>query len=189
MAVCGVPWGFEIPREPYVGPRVRLLIAHKYIWNEVYNPANSEDTNSHVLGVTRHMMQHFDAAAFGDNHMGFLFNPAKKGLSILNCGRFIPQLANEIDYVPTIGILYEDGSIVRVPLDATRDQWDHDYIARAIVPEDVNCDPDLMNEFITSFSRMASAAQNFGEAVTRACRAIKDKDTVAAVMKIVEGEK
>lgn len=107
--VYGFGWNEEITPPPSKEGHERCLaLVHKYIWKVGHTHPGASEA-SHV-GTVMKSLKHYDVAAFGDNHSGF-YLPLKSGTKVLNCGVFIRRKADELDYKPRVGILYENGHV------------------------------------------------------------------------------
>ena len=104
-------------RETFDG--IRLAIVHAYCWIDGHAYPGVPMGNR--LAGWEDKLTGYSAAAFGDNHDGFL---AKCGeIDVLNCGCLIRRKRDELKYLPTVGLLHDDGHIERVFLDCSEDKW------------------------------------------------------------------
>jgi len=119
VEVHGYPWGFDISKDQLDGHYMNVAVIHKYIWKigQGY-PGAPEDSK---VGAYRDQLRPYDVAVFGDNHMGFTSRVA--GCRVYNCGCLIRRKSNERAYKPSVGVLFDDGSVERVYLDASEDLW------------------------------------------------------------------
>jgi hypothetical protein len=152
LSAHGFGWGEEIT-DPHGSHGVGLAVVHQFIWTGSYGyPGASED--SHLKQMSK-KLKGYDAAVFGDNHKGFLVG------KVLNCGTFFRRKSDEIDYRPTIGILYNSGEIVREELDTTGE-----YMETTTSP---GASPDGdFKTFIDELSRLTSDPLNYTESMKRA---------------------
>lgn len=104
---------------------VHLAVVHAYIWD---SPSTGYVGVSEEKKLPRYFspLSGFDAAVFGDNHKGFLWQDrgGDKPLSILNNGGMMRRKSDERDYRPGIGILYNTGRIERRYLDISQDSFE-----------------------------------------------------------------
>lgn len=119
----GFPWGWDVDA-PHCGPLCKqVAIIHRYIWRRGCSYEGA-DRDSMVVRWRADLEQSgYDYAFFGDNHKGFL---SQGKIPICNCGAFMRRNVDECDYVPCVGVLYDDGSVARVPLGVEED------VARAV---------------------------------------------------------
>lgn len=112
------PWGHELT--PYTGQKkpgeIHLAVVHSYIWQrDCGYPGAPEDK---LAETYRPKLAGYDAAVFGDNHIGFML-----GSRIINCGTFMRRKSDEKKYRPMVGILFDDGHIEPHYLDVSADLW------------------------------------------------------------------
>ena len=77
---------------------------------------------------------------------------------IINVGSLIRRKSDEIEYTPSIGLIYDDGSVRRKRLDTSGDLF-HEH------PEDRKELPVNMAEFIEGLEKLGEHGLNFREAV------------------------
>jgi len=118
--VWAFPWGFDIePVEEESDAPLKLAVVHKYIWRGSHRfPGASSNCE---IDAYRSQLKGYDAAVFGDNHKGFIGKAGR--CNVLNCGGFMPRKSDEREYQPHFGLLMDDGTIDRVPLDTSQDKW------------------------------------------------------------------
>jgi hypothetical protein len=116
VTLHGFPWGHAIsPLPAQTDVRLHVAVVHSFIWlDEKYVGA---PTHQHVA-FYRDKLAGYDAAVFGDNHQGFL-----AGDRLINCGTLMRRRADERDYKPLVGVLFEDGHIEPEYLDVSQDRW------------------------------------------------------------------
>jgi hypothetical protein len=119
------PWGHEIT--PYTGDKksgeIHLAVVHSYIWTKNCSyPGAPEEKQAETY---RPKLVGYDAAVFGDNHIGFML-----GSRIINCGTFMRRKSDEKTYRPMVGILYDDRHIEPHYLDVSADLWLDDAPSR-----------------------------------------------------------
>lgn len=113
------PFGFDLqPYENKPPKGIDVAVVHKYCWygSNTYKDADIKN-NAQVLNKS---LSGFDAAVFGDNHKGFLYEGS---INIFNCGCLIPRRIDEKDRQPQVGILMSDGLIKTQKLDNSKDKW------------------------------------------------------------------
>lgn len=107
--------------DPKEGKCVHIAVVHKYIWDTGSNSYVGAKKDDHISSF-REALLGYDVAAFGDNHKGFS-TTIKSGTRIFNCGGFMRRKADELDYSPMVGIVYNDGSITIKKLDTSIDRF------------------------------------------------------------------
>lgn len=161
FAAYGFGWGEEI--EPLLEKGrdkdrnkaiIHLAVIHKYCWTaDKKYPGAPEEANLQCFAKS---LRGYDAAVFGDNHLGFT---AKAGAcNVINCGGFIRRKSDEIKYTPMVGLLMSDGTIKRHKLDTTDDKF-HEAAA------DVELATLDMQKFIKELEGLGEEGLNFREAV------------------------
>jgi hypothetical protein len=110
----GFPWGSPIlPAPERVDSTTKLAVVHQYVWKEGFGYTGASDEN-HVRSTSLVAdLEGYQAALFGDNHLGFLARAGK--CHVLNHGGFMRRRVDEKSYVPHYGLLMSDGTIVRKP--------------------------------------------------------------------------
>jgi len=159
LALWSFPWGFEI--EPVCMPNpeyIHLAVVHRYIWvNNCKYPGAPEEAK---VGVFKKQLEGYNAAVFGDNHKGFLAVAGK--CEVLNCGGLMSRKSDERNYQPHYGLLFDDGTIERVPLDISQDKWVDPEDVTALVDESLN-----MGGLISELEHLGGDTLNFIEVLTR----------------------
>jgi DNA repair exonuclease SbcCD nuclease subunit len=115
------PWGTKItPNESRKSDdEIHIAVAHQYIWTgkHRYTKAPEELRIDHL----KDKLEGYDVAIFGDNHDGFI---TKIGdCNVINCGCLIQRRADERDYKPMVGLIYDNGTIKPHYLDTSKDVW------------------------------------------------------------------
>ena len=132
----GVPWGQEITALPKSSKYLDIAVVHAYCWAKGHEYTGAPLEKNYVSYGNQ--LAGYAAALFGDNHKGFL-TKSPHGTNILNCGGFMRRTTDEKDYQPCYGVLYTDGSIVRVPLE-TRDVWHDEAVGAQLTLNDAPMD-------------------------------------------------
>lgn len=124
ILVQGFPWGEEIKPFEYKpinkrekDNRVKIALIHKYIW--VSGCAYPTATETSKLEYTE-KYEGWDTVVYGDNHKGFIRNNPK-GTSIINCGTFLKRHVDDIPYNPSVGLIYDNGTIEKHELNCNDD--------------------------------------------------------------------
>jgi len=115
----GFPYGSEVTGHDGKD-RLNVAVVHDYVWTASMGYPGAPVEKS-VAG-RKNELTGYDVAVFGDNHRGFERKSGK--CLIYNCGCPIRRRIDEMRYDPSVGLLYEDGSVVRRPLKSTKDdRW------------------------------------------------------------------
>jgi hypothetical protein len=129
LRVWGFPYGHPLspcPEEVTKSKRLKIAIVHKYIWTGGCSEIPDAPSES-LASNLNNLLKGYDAAAFGDNHIGFMLPPDRG--TLLNCGTFIRQKTSEINLNPTVGILYCNGNISPKRLDISTDRWEEEVVS------------------------------------------------------------
>jgi hypothetical protein len=131
MTITGFPWGWDVlPYDPGIPGTESMAIAliHSYCWmreKDAY-PGAPEDKHISKWGK---LLDGYDVAVFGDNHIGFSISvdtPSGTCL-VVNCGTVMRRTRKEFLYRPAVWLLCrdKDGTIGVEPhyLDISQDQW------------------------------------------------------------------
>lgn len=159
LAIWAFPWEHEIFPCPWpkADDLVKLAVVHQYIWSSKANSYPGAPKENKLTDSFYKRLKGYDAAAFGDNHKGFISYTGQT--RVINCGTFFRRKSDEIDYKPMVGLLKEDGFIERYYLDVSKDKF---------------CDADpaiekesLGDELIEELRKMADGTLDFVEALQR----------------------
>jgi len=133
--VSGVPYG-EIPSEEdlllpfreaekdssgFISKEKMIFLTHQYLW---YGEKKHEgaDASSHIARVADIFPQE-SIVVVGDNHKPFDFSYAKRRNYFFNCGGFMRRNLDEKDLNPSVGVIFADGTIQRVYLDISEENF------------------------------------------------------------------
>lgn len=126
-----VAWGFGWDQEivPFAKSRLdskqlqslpQVAVIHRYMWlgaESRYQDAPEEAS----FAANKKPLTTYQAVVIGDNHCPWITD--YPGTSVMNCGTFIRRKSDEIPYKVGIGVLLEDGSIMRKRLDTGQDKF------------------------------------------------------------------
>jgi len=185
-----VVWGFGWDQEivPYDVKKInmdllrqirsipKVAIIHRYVWkNEANRYQDAPEEAS--LDALKKTLSTYNAVLIGDNHCPWIED--LPGTSIMNCGTFIRRKSDEIPYKVGIGVLLEDGSIIRKRLDTSRDVFQENAKERESTEFD-------MKEFIEGLENLGEHGINFQEAVEHALRSNEcDAETKEIVLRAI----
>lgn len=156
--VHGFGWGQPLTnssnREGIEKKLHQVALIHQYCWvsDRCYPGAPQE---AHISSFKK-QLEGFDVAVFGDNHIGF--TAMLKRCNVLNTGGFIRRKSDEIGRTPSIGIIYEDGTVQLKKLDASIDEFQNKPEDRPEVPLD-------LKSFMEGLEGLGEHGLNFIEAV------------------------
>jgi predicted phosphodiesterase len=131
-----------LPKKERSQGDVHLAVVHRYLWvdGHTYPDAPQEDKLENVLPS----LDGYDAALYGDNHTPFL--ESHNGITVYNHGLFLRRRADERRLTPSVGILYESGKIVPIPLDTEADVWSDSTKVEGV--EAIGLDEDELMEML-----------------------------------------
>jgi len=150
-------FGWDQPLEPSLdSTKVTIALIHRYCWIPKYSfPGAPEENRADQLG---RLLKGYQVALFGDNHHGFK-TTLSTGTHVLNLGGFIRRKTDEMDYTPSYGVIFEDGTVERVPLDTSTDQF-------VAIPRSTPTMTLDLKSFIKDLSSLAAHTYDFQEIVT-----------------------
>lgn len=157
--VHGFPWGVPItPVEQRRKGDVHLAVVHGYIWKNARTAyTGAKDTQK--VSAYAEQLHGYDAAVFGDNHKGFL--GVAGNCIVFNHGGFMRRKSDELDWVPSFGVLYSDGTVELVPQDVSMDVMERTAKDKLVeTAGDFN-----MSEFINDLSTLDATELDFREAM------------------------
>lgn len=159
----GFAWGHKIVpsnKKSYLQNKLHIVLIHQYVWIEgAEYPGAPREAHADRLAK---QLKGYDVAVFGDNHKNFLCK-LKTGVTVLNVGGFIRRKSDERSYAPRVGVIYDDGSVVRHRLDTSGDEF-HDNPDEQ--PETVL----NMRAFVEDLKSLGEQGLNFQEEVRRFLR-------------------
>jgi DNA repair exonuclease SbcCD nuclease subunit len=118
IEVHGFPWGAELTPVTPTKDVTKIAMVHRYVCTkETSYPGAPEDSKA---SWAARKLKGFDVAVFGDNHQGFII-PGKP--TICNCGGFMRRRTSDRDYRPGVGLLLEDGRVVRHRFDLSEEHF------------------------------------------------------------------
>lgn len=174
LVLHGFPWGVEITSLENPDPdRIHLAVIHKYCWTKNHGYPGAPEDNK--LGAFRKQLKGYDAAVFGDNHMGFL--AVSGDCTVLNAGTFYRRHQDEKGYKPHVGLLHEDGSITLHYMDVSQDKFIEEN--EPIIEHEMN-----MDGFLEELEELSSDPLDFREALRHY---VEHKGVSSEVGKIVLG--
>jgi DNA repair exonuclease SbcCD nuclease subunit len=141
--------------------KFNVALIHAYVWlSGASHPGAREEDHVAAYGKA---LKGYTHAFFGDNHAAFE-TTTKNGPFIFNGGAFIRRRSPEINYEPTVTVLWGDGNMRRVRLDTSADRFeDVDRIDPFGLAE-MGLDAD---ELLTILADAAEAGISFVETVKR----------------------
>lgn len=168
-------WGRCVVEHEPEEHSMALAVVHAYI-GQAGSDYPGAPKESYVPGW-RSRLRGYNAAVFGDNHKGFLTTSGS--CRILNNGTIYRRKADEMNYRPGVGLLHDDGTIVRHHLDTSEDKWtdeayrDHEIVAAEMAG---------MQEFVKELGELAAGSLDYRVAVQRYIAEQQPGDRVAKLL-------
>lgn len=160
LLLHGFPWNHPITpvSDKFLRPEyINLAVVHQYVWIDQNTSYPGAPDEGKVAGLKKRL-KGFDAAVFGDNHIGF--SATVGDTSVINCGTFLIRKSDEIGYRPRYGLLMSDGSIVVKYLRVSEDLYADQEI---ITENEVN--PRVRKALAEEMNALGSESLNFRDAL------------------------
>jgi len=191
LILHGFSWNVPIVPCPTPPNDVCLNVAlvHAFVWKAGH--AYDGATEDKLVGKYADVLQGYDVAVFGDNHIGFT-SKAKRDdgtvTSICNTGSFMRRNSDEVDYQPCIGLIKADGSVTRKPLDCRRDK----FIEKSVIDKTGGILLEAgLKEFVSELqgdAKHGAVSIDFKEAVRRRLEMIHPEQDVEKLVLEMIGE-
>lgn len=151
----GFGWEQEIKPPPLVvSGRMNVALIHRYFWMKDKGYPGAPESN--LVSAYTKQLKGYQVAVTGDNHT--FFTGYAGDCLVWNCGGFIRRKSDEIYRQPSVGVLHDDGTIERVKLDTSGDQFED-------LPEKKEETPFNMREFIAGLEELGEHGLNYKETV------------------------
>ena len=158
IVIHGFPWKFPVQPPKHPSKQVQLAVVHEYIWKKGCSfPGASVE---HKVSKFAKKLNGFDAAVFGDNHLGFTASLGE--CEIINTGSLIRQKIDQRDYKPRIGILMRNGMIEEYFLDTSQDLFRSIDDKTAFIAEQYGLD---ISAFIKELEELGDIGLNYEQAL------------------------
>lgn len=161
--VTGMPWGVPIgkPRKDVSkDSAVSIALIHQFVWKKGHTYPGALPTGN-VRAIHRKLQKYgYSVAVCGDNHKGFLDKSG--GTTIYNNGGFIRRNIDEVDRVPTLGLIYSDGTVKLRPINAAEKDL---FCDRQDLRESTANVSESSKAFLKSLGRVGQTNIDFKEAV------------------------
>ena len=168
------PWGTPLtPPEKVLKTKLQIALVHQYVWTDGtgYPGASPE---AHMKSGLLDGMGGWDVIVYGDNHKGFLIQ-GEIHSTIFNCGTLQRRKADEIDYKPGVGLIYQDGTVEPHYLDTTADIITGTSVASSEEKMD-------LGDFLEGLNGLQNSQLDFTEAMKHA---LDKRDCDPAVRQLV----
>lgn len=162
LVMWGFPWGFDVGmgKLPLWQPQntVNLAVCHRYIWRKNHGYPGADE--SKLVAGYSDKLEGFDAAVFGDNHIGF--TAAVSGCHVINPGSLHRRKTDQHTHTPMVGLLHADGHITKHYLDTTHDNLAPRTAAIAEVEESLE-----LQDFIQELEALGDSHLDYRDAMVR----------------------
>ena len=118
------PWGVniaDIQVDDSKPEKIKILLAHKYVWFDENTRYGGADIPEGKLTGLKNVLQKFDFAIFGDNHIPFRKKIGK--CQVINPGTLVKRKIDEKDYKTGYTVLFDDKSIEFHEFDTSEDVY------------------------------------------------------------------
>ena len=118
-----IPFHFGQELKPYEGDKTGVALLHELIWEEEPFPGAPKTGNVKNLAKR---LEGFKYAFVGDNHAKFITHVGD--LTIVNHGSLMRLTAKQIEYQPSVWILYDDGSVESIDVPCENDKISREHL-------------------------------------------------------------
>lgn len=178
LVVTGFPWGSQVVYEKpdFFGAFVHLAVVHAYCWKDGHAfPGCPQE--QHVKEWAK-KLSGYTAAVFGDNHKGFTWNADRQiddVPAVRNGGTFMIRRTDEMNFAPSVGLLYDDGTWGCHLLDPKGDR----FATTGVVKED---DPHTFAGVVQVLNDLSEDSLDFRAALENYIRRNAVSDGARAVI-------
>jgi len=175
LSLSGFPWG--VPLEKCDSDGFSIAVVHAYCWEKGFSFPGA-DKKFHAKSHAKNL-KGYDVAVFGDNHTPF---ERKYGdTTVFNCGSIMRRTIDQKNHRPSVGLLYDDGTIERHYLDISKDVFEER--AENLV-EDLK-DNAKIKDFLVELQGLQTEGLDFVQAVKNYAEAEERKELRDLLLEIV----
>jgi hypothetical protein len=178
------PWGFDVTPCTRTRPigGLHVAVVHKYVWVKGKgHPGAPDDARLRRLAPS---LRGYDAAAFGDNHSGFLSSAG--ACAVLNCGGFMRRDATQAAYKPSCGLLRASGVIARHYFDVSLDRT----LPVIDSKKEVEAQAHELRDFLESLRERPDERYDYGQVLRAFCASKRLAPAAAKILlDALEGER
>lgn len=171
ITVHGFPFGVPVtPIKPHdLG--IEIALVHQYVWNGAKTGHEGAEENQKAERFINGCVG-YDVIVTGDNHIPFNCEFSSHHIHrisrLFNPGCLIRRRLDEKHHRPSVGLLYEDGSVERYYLDCSKDKF----------TEADNNSPTFegldVSEFISEMDKLVDKGLNFLDIVKRTTEKLRE---------------
>jgi len=118
-----IPFHFGQELKPYEGDKTGVALLHELIWEN--EPFPGADKKGNVKNIAK-QLDGFKYAFVGDNHDKFITHVGD--LTIVNHGSLMRLTAKQIEYQPSVCVLYDDGSVESIDVPCDKDKISREHL-------------------------------------------------------------
>jgi hypothetical protein len=160
--ITGWPFGHEPEPVRPKGAGTHVALIHAYCWQDGHAfPGVREEDHAREWAKR---LRNYDGLVFGDNHRAFDWEWGNDLPWVRNGGCFVRQTTAEMDVQPTVGLIWNDGTLTSEPLDCTGDKF---HPADPTRPDDDPAGADF-GELMAKLAAVGKKREDFRAAAKRA---------------------
>lgn len=175
--IYGAPWGIKVPKIER-GDSKNMLVLHRYVWYRSFSFSGAPAENE--VGRSMPEFGNYDVVLSGDNHKGFQFISGKT--TVYNAGTFMRRKSDEIDYLPQVGLLQNDGLVISHFLNTSND------IIVKTTEERASLMTRDMQDFLQELQSLDDTNLDFRDAIKAAFEKLKPDDNIKKIILKAMGE-
>lgn len=153
-------WGVEMEllAEHRKMPVLHLAVVHAYIHKGGSSKHVGASDEDHIDAYAERL-KGFDVAVFGDNHYPFI-EKTSTGCTVVNSGGMMLTSSDSKGGSPGFSLLFNDGTVERVPFDTSADLWSDESLADVI-----SDDAEIGHDLIESLTNLAAVSLDYRQSV------------------------
>ena len=134
-----VPFHFGHELKPYEGDKIGVAMIHELAWEKP--PFPGADKKGNIKNLVKQLYG-FDFVFCGDNHEKFITHVGD--VTVVNHGSLMRLKASQIDYQPSVWVLYDDGSVESIDVPIENDKISREHLELKEIKD------ERIHEFVSS---------------------------------------
>jgi len=118
-----VGFNFGDEFKAYEGDKIGVAVCHELCWEKELYPGC--DKKGNVKNIVKQLYG-FDYVSIGDNHEKFITHVGD--VTVVNHGSLMRLTAKQIDYQPSVWVLYDDGSVESIDVPIENDKISREHL-------------------------------------------------------------